>query len=77
NALSAGWVLLAYLIQWSIANGRRVFDFLRGHEDYKFRFGGVPGRILRLQTARAGALAGDPIASVNSDEAPVFPPEAA
>lgn len=77
NALSAGWVLLAYLIQWSIANGRRVFDFLRGHEDYKFRFGGVPGRILRLQTARAGALAGDPIASVNPDEAPVFPPEAA
>ena len=77
NALSAGWVLLAYLIQWSIANGRRVFDFLRGHEDYKFRFGGVPGRILRLQAARAGALTGDPIPTVNVDEAPVFPPEAA
>lgn len=77
NALSAGWVLLAYLIQWAIANGRRVFDFLRGHEDYKFRFGGVAGRILRLQTARAGALSGDPIPGVNADESPVFPPEAA
>ncbi|MBL8092856.1 MAG: GNAT family N-acetyltransferase [Anaerolineales bacterium] len=77
NALSAGWVLLAYLIQWSITNGRTVFDFLRGHEDYKFRFGGVAGRILRLQVTRAGALTGDPIPSLNPDEAPVFPPEAA
>ncbi len=77
NALSVGWVLLAYLIQWSIANGRRVFDFLRGHEDYKFRFGGVAGRILRFQVARTGALSGDPIPTVNPDEAPVFPPEAA
>lgn len=77
NALSAGWVLLAYLIKWSIANGRRVFDFLRGHEDYKFRFGGIPGRILRLQIARAGTPVGDPIPVANPDEAPFFPPEAA
>lgn len=76
NALSVGWVLLAYLIKWAIANGRRVFDFLRGHEDYKFRFGGVAGRILRLQAARSGSPTGDPIPTPNPEEVSVFPPEA-
>jgi CelD/BcsL family acetyltransferase involved in cellulose biosynthesis len=37
--LSPGWVLLAYLIQWAIDQGRAAFDFMRGDEQYKYRFG--------------------------------------
>lgn len=37
--LSPGIVLLAYLIQHAIAEGFRVFDFLRGNEVYKYRMG--------------------------------------
>ncbi len=76
NALSAGWVLLAYLLQWAIAHGRRVVDFMRGDEDYKFRFGGIPGAVYRLQVTPAIELSGDPVPLPNPDEAPVFPPEA-
>jgi CelD/BcsL family acetyltransferase involved in cellulose biosynthesis len=39
--LSPGWVLLAYLIQWANEHGRSEFDFMRGEEDYKYRFGGI------------------------------------
>jgi CelD/BcsL family acetyltransferase involved in cellulose biosynthesis len=39
--LSAGWVLLARVIEYSIAQGRERLDFLQGNEDYKYRFGGV------------------------------------
>ena len=52
GALSPGWVLLAYLIQWAIAHGRASFDFMRGDEDYKYRFGGIDRRILRATTRR-------------------------
>jgi CelD/BcsL family acetyltransferase involved in cellulose biosynthesis len=38
-ALSPGIVLLSYCIRHAIENGRQRFDFLRGDEDYKFRFG--------------------------------------
>jgi CelD/BcsL family acetyltransferase involved in cellulose biosynthesis len=38
--LSPGWVLLAYLLQWATEQGRSEFDFLRGNEDYKYKFGG-------------------------------------
>ena len=37
--LSPGIVLLAYCIRHAIETGRSQFDFLRGDEDYKFRFG--------------------------------------
>ena len=46
--LSTGWVLLAHLIQWAIENRREEFDFLRGDEDYKYRFGGVERFVSRL-----------------------------
>jgi len=46
--LSPGIVLLAYCIQWAIELGRAKFDFLRGDEEYKFRFGGQPTEIYRL-----------------------------
>jgi CelD/BcsL family acetyltransferase involved in cellulose biosynthesis len=39
--LSPGWVLLGHTIQWCCENGRYEFDFMRGDEDYKYRFGGV------------------------------------
>ncbi|HWQ83994.1 MAG TPA: GNAT family N-acetyltransferase [Anaerolineales bacterium] len=48
GALSPGWVLLGYLIQWAIEHGRASFDFMRGDEDYKYRFGGIDRRIQRI-----------------------------
>jgi CelD/BcsL family acetyltransferase involved in cellulose biosynthesis len=50
--LSPGWVLLAYLIQWAIDNGREVLDFMRGDEVYKYRFGGVNRYVYRLQVSK-------------------------
>ena len=47
--LSLGWVLLGYLIQWSIENKRTAFDFMRGNEDYKYRFGAVDRRVVRAR----------------------------
>lgn len=46
--LSPGIVLLAYCIQHAIELGRAKFDFLRGDEEYKFRFGAQPTEIYRL-----------------------------
>jgi CelD/BcsL family acetyltransferase involved in cellulose biosynthesis len=54
GTISTGWVLLAYLIEWAIQNGRECYDFLRGDEDYKLRFGGVPTPIYRLIIKRLG-----------------------
>jgi CelD/BcsL family acetyltransferase involved in cellulose biosynthesis len=39
--LSPGNVLTGYTIQHAIELGRSRYDFLRGDEEYKFRFGGV------------------------------------
>ncbi len=50
--LSPGWVLLAYLIQWGIEHGRTVFDFMRGDEEYKYRFGGENRFVMRVQISR-------------------------
>jgi CelD/BcsL family acetyltransferase involved in cellulose biosynthesis len=47
--VSPGWVLLAYLIQWAIENQRRAFDFMRGDEEYKYRFGAQDSRVVRAQ----------------------------
>ncbi len=47
--LSPGNVLLGMLIRREIAYGRRVFDFLRGDERYKFRLGGVSRPLKRLE----------------------------
>jgi CelD/BcsL family acetyltransferase involved in cellulose biosynthesis len=48
-SLSPGWVLMAHIIEWAIEAGREAVDFLRGHEKYKYRLGGVPRRIYRLR----------------------------
>jgi CelD/BcsL family acetyltransferase involved in cellulose biosynthesis len=46
--LSPGWVLLAYSIQYAIAAGCRVFDFMQGNEEYKYRFGAQDYRVMRV-----------------------------
>jgi len=50
--LSPGWVLLGYLLQWANENGRAEFDFMRGDEDYKFKFGGVKQDVMRVKVER-------------------------
>lgn len=47
--LSPGWVLLGHLLQWANEHGRREFDFMRGDEEYKYRFGAVNRHVMRVQ----------------------------
>jgi CelD/BcsL family acetyltransferase involved in cellulose biosynthesis len=47
--LSPGWVLLGYLLQWANENGRAAFDFMRGDEDYKYKFGGVKRDVMQVR----------------------------
>ncbi len=47
--LSPGWVLLAYSLQWAADHGRSEFDFMRGDEEYKYRFGAVDRHVMRIQ----------------------------
>lgn len=50
--LSPGWVLLGYLLQWANENQRAEFDFMRGDEDYKYKFGGLDRHVMRVSVAR-------------------------
>jgi CelD/BcsL family acetyltransferase involved in cellulose biosynthesis len=50
--LSAGWVLLGHLLQWANENKRSEFDFMRGDEEYKYRFGGVDRFVVRAKVSR-------------------------
>ena len=50
--LSAGWVLLGHLLQWANENKRTEFDFMRGNEEYKYRFGGVDKFVVRVKVTR-------------------------
>lgn len=54
GSLSPGIVLLAYHIRDSIVKGRTAFDFLRGDEAYKYRFGGQNTEVFQI-TMRRGA----------------------
>lgn len=45
--VSPGWVLLGHQIQWACEHGRAEFDFMRGDEEYKYRFGGVNKFVMR------------------------------
>ena len=51
-SLSPGWVLLAYLLRWSNENKRKNLDFMRGDEQYKYRFGAVDRFVVRVQVTR-------------------------
>ncbi len=48
----AGIVLTGYLIQHAIEQGYRVYDFLRGDEPYKYRFGGQDVTVHRILIQR-------------------------
>jgi CelD/BcsL family acetyltransferase involved in cellulose biosynthesis len=50
--LSPGWVLLGHLLEWANTNKRSEFDFLRGNEDYKYRFGAVDRFVVRAKISR-------------------------
>jgi CelD/BcsL family acetyltransferase involved in cellulose biosynthesis len=50
--LSPGWVLLGHVIQWCCENGRSEFDFMRGDEEYKYRFGGVNSYVMRVKITK-------------------------
>lgn len=49
---SPGWVLLSYLIQHAIDNGKHTFDFMRGNEDYKYRFGAKDAFVLSIEITK-------------------------
>lgn len=44
---SPGWVLQAYSIQYAIADGYRLYDFMQGDEEYKYRFGSQEYKVMR------------------------------
>ena len=46
--LSLGVVLTAKAIEWASENGRSTFDFLRGNETYKYRFGAKDSKIYKV-----------------------------
>jgi CelD/BcsL family acetyltransferase involved in cellulose biosynthesis len=50
--LSPGWVLLGYLLQWANENKRQSFDFMRGDESYKYRFGAIDRFVVRARVTR-------------------------
>ena len=45
---SPGWVLLGDILKWCNDSHREAFDFLRGDEEYKYRFGAVDRFVMRL-----------------------------
>lgn len=49
---SPGWVLLGYLLQWANEQQRAEFDFMRGDEEYKYRFGAVDRFVMRATLSR-------------------------
>jgi CelD/BcsL family acetyltransferase involved in cellulose biosynthesis len=51
-ALSPGVVITAKAIELAIDEGREEFDFLRGDEEYKYRFGAMDTSVFRLQIVR-------------------------
>ena len=50
---SPGWVLLSYLIKNAIQKQVGYFDFMRGDEDYKYRFGGINRFVMRMVVERS------------------------
>jgi CelD/BcsL family acetyltransferase involved in cellulose biosynthesis len=52
SELSLGWVLLGYLLEWANEHNRQYFDFMRGYEQYKYRFGAVDRRVVRAMVRK-------------------------
>jgi CelD/BcsL family acetyltransferase involved in cellulose biosynthesis len=55
--LSPGVLLAARYAEAALAAGRRRFDFLRGHEPYKYEWGAIDEPIQRLLVRRDEARA--------------------
>ena len=53
--LSPGIVVMALSIERAISLGKEKFDFLRGGEEYKYRFGGQDTKVRRLLIGQPGA----------------------
>lgn len=51
--LSPGWVLLGNLLKWANDQQRICFDFMRGDEDYKYRFGAANRYVVRASIRRS------------------------
>jgi len=50
--LSPGNVLIAIAIRYAIELGRKTFDFMRGDEEYKYRFGAHDTAIYQIVLRR-------------------------
>ena len=51
-AFSPGWVMLGYILMWANQQGREIFDFMRGDEEYKYRFGAVDRFVMHATLGR-------------------------
>jgi CelD/BcsL family acetyltransferase involved in cellulose biosynthesis len=51
--LSPGWVLLAHQLRWACEHGRYEYDFMRGDEEYKYRFGAIDRHVMRVRIVPA------------------------
>ena len=49
SELSPGWVLLGHLLEWANEQKRQYFDFMRGDEQYKYHFGAIDRRVIRVR----------------------------
>lgn len=54
HKLSLGVVLTSMAIETAIESGNTTFDFLRGDEEYKYRFGSADTEIYRILIERRG-----------------------
>ncbi len=52
NEFSPGWVLLGNILQWANEHGINEFDFMRGDEDYKYKFGAIDRTVVRVKVSR-------------------------
>ncbi len=52
SGLSPGWVLLGHLLRWANEQKRQYFDFMRGNEDYKYRFGAIDRQVMRARARK-------------------------
>jgi CelD/BcsL family acetyltransferase involved in cellulose biosynthesis len=49
---SPGWIMLAELIRWACEHHYNELDFMRGDEEYKYRFGARDRFVKRLLLSR-------------------------
>ena len=52
RSYSPGWLLMANLLRWATEHDISAFDFMRGDEDYKYKFGGVDRFVERVTLAK-------------------------